>query len=215
MPPSGSLTAALPMTHDRSPRTAQAGGRRAAERPHRNRIAEVAPDVKPHPIPRDKASTGPGYMRADGTLPFPWSGSDSRLRQASSDPAWKTPDQALPAAYRPKLFRCRRASIGAARWLDRSVLMMSLICQPDRSSGQRHIEVCGPCGCRLQAGESAGGREEETVGTNLLTSAASLTVAGEVRRRSVKPQQAGEGGVDGSGRSRPARCERLAGHRAH
>ena len=91
MPPSGALTAALPMTHDRSPRTAQAGGRRAAERPHRNRIAEVAPDVKAHPIPRDKASTGPGYMRADGTLPFPWSGSNSRLRQASSDPAWKTP----------------------------------------------------------------------------------------------------------------------------
>jgi hypothetical protein len=91
MPPSGALTAALPMTHDRSPRTAQAGGRPAAERPHRNRIAEVAPDVKSHPIPRDKASTGPGYMRADGTLPFPWSGSNSRLRQASSDPAWKTP----------------------------------------------------------------------------------------------------------------------------
>ena len=91
MSPSGALTAALPMTHDRSPRTAQAGGRRAAERPHRNRIAEVAPDVKAHPIPRDKASTGPGYMRADGTLPFPWSGSNSRLRQASSDPAWKTP----------------------------------------------------------------------------------------------------------------------------
>ena len=62
-----------------------------AERPHRNQIAEVAPDVNLHPIPRDKASTGPGYMRADGTLPFPWSGSDSRLRQASSDPAWKTP----------------------------------------------------------------------------------------------------------------------------
>jgi len=91
MPPSGALTAALPMTHDRSPRTAQAGGRRAVERPHRNEIAEVAPDVKSHPIPRDKASTGPGYMRADGTLPFPWSGSNSRLRQASSDPAWKTP----------------------------------------------------------------------------------------------------------------------------
>ena len=91
MPPSGALTAALPMTHDRSPRTAQAGGRPAAERPHRNRIAEVAPDVKSHPIPRDKASTGPGHMRADGTLPFPWSGSNSRLRQASSDPAWKTP----------------------------------------------------------------------------------------------------------------------------
>ena len=91
MPPSGALTAALPMTQDRSPRTAQAGGRRAAERPHRNRIAEVAPDVKSHPIPRDKASTGPGYMRADGTLPFPWSGSDSRLRQALSDPAWKMP----------------------------------------------------------------------------------------------------------------------------
>ena len=30
-------------------------------------------------------------MWADGTLPFPWSGSNSRLRQASSDPAWKTP----------------------------------------------------------------------------------------------------------------------------
>ena len=30
-------------------------------------------------------------MRADGTLPFPWYGSNSRLRQASSDPAWKTP----------------------------------------------------------------------------------------------------------------------------
>ena len=39
--------------------------------------------------------------------------------------------------------------------------------------------------------------------TNLLTLAASLTVAGEVRRRFVKPEQAGEGGVDGSGRSRP------------
>ena len=202
MPPSGALTAALPMTHDRSPRTAQAGGRQAAERPHRNRIAEVAPDVKSHPIPRDKASTGPGYMRADGTLPFPWSGSNSRLRQASSDPAWKTPRS---GPYRPKLLRCTRASIGAARWLDRSVLMISLICQPDRSSGQRRIEVCGPCGCRLLAGESAGGREEETVETNLLTSAASLTVAGDVRRRSVKPQQAGEGWVDGSGRSRPAR----------
>ena len=54
MPPSGALTSALPMTHDRSLRTAQAGGRRAAERPHRNEIAEVAPDVKSHPIPRDK-----------------------------------------------------------------------------------------------------------------------------------------------------------------
>ena len=62
MPPPGALTAALPMTHDRPTRTAQAGGRRAAERPHRNRIAEVAPDVKSHPIPRDKATTGPGYM---------------------------------------------------------------------------------------------------------------------------------------------------------
>ena len=29
--------------------------------------------------------------QADGTLPFSWSVSDSRLRQASSDPAWKTP----------------------------------------------------------------------------------------------------------------------------
>ena len=55
------------------------------------------------------------------------------------------------------------------------------------------------------AGESAGGREEEAVGTNLLTSAASLTVVGEVRRRFMKPQQAGEGGVDGSGCSRPPR----------
>ena len=91
MQPSGALTAALPMTHARSPRTAQAGSRRAAKRPHRNRIAEVAPDVKSHPIPRDKASTGPGYIRADRTLPFPWSGSNSRSRQASSDPAWRTP----------------------------------------------------------------------------------------------------------------------------
>ena len=57
----------------------------------------------------------------------------------------------------------------------------------------------------LLAGESAGGREEETMSTNLLTSAASLTVAGDVRRRFMKPQQAGEGWVDGSGRSRPAR----------
>ena len=114
-------------------------------------------------------------------------------------------DQALPGPYRQKLFRCTRALIVAARWLDRSVLMISLICQPDRSSGQRRIEVCGPCGCRLLAGESAGGREEETMSTNLLTSAASLTIAGDVRRRFMKPQQAGEGWVDGSGRSRPAR----------
>ena len=205
MPPSGALTAALPMTQDRSPRTAQAGGRRAAERPHRNRIAEVAPDVKAHPIPRDKASTGPGYMRADGTLPLPWSGSNSRLRQPRLIQPGRRLDQALPGPYRPKLFRCTRALTGAARWLDRSVLMMSLICQPDRSSGQRRIEVCGPCGCRLLAGESAGGREEETMSTNLLTSAASLTVAGDVRRRFMKPQQAGEGWMDGSGRSRPAR----------
>ena len=91
MPPSGALTAALPMTHDRSPRTAQANGCRAAERPHRNEIAEVAPDVKSHPIPRDKASIGPGYIVANLTFPFSWSVSDSRLRQASSDPAWKTP----------------------------------------------------------------------------------------------------------------------------
>ena len=114
-------------------------------------------------------------------------------------------DLAPPAPYRLKLLRGTRASIGAARWLDRSVLMISSILQSDKSSGQRHIEVCGPCGCRFQVGESADGREEETVGTNLLTSAASLTVTSEVGKRSMKPQQAGEGRVDGSGRSRPAR----------
>ena len=83
--------------------------------------------------------------------------------------------------------------------------MVPFICQSDKSSGRRRIEVCGPRRCRLLAVESAGGKEEKTVETDLLTSAAPPTVAGEVRRRFVKLQQAGEGGVDGSGRSRPAR----------
>ena len=118
MTPSGALTAALPMTHDRSLRTAQAGGRRAVERPNINEIVEVAPDVKSHPIPRDKASTGLGYMVAKRTLPFSWSGSDSRLQKASSDPAWKTPRSGSARSYRPKPFRCTRASSGAVQLLD-------------------------------------------------------------------------------------------------
>ena len=76
-PRSGGVDAAIRRTHSRHTDDARsivrgqlAGGRRAVERPHRNEIAEVAPDVNSHPIPRDKASTGPGYMRADGTLPL-------------------------------------------------------------------------------------------------------------------------------------------------
>ena len=206
MPPSGALTAALPMTHDRSPRTAQAGGRRAAERPHRNRIAEVAPDVKSHPIPRDKASTGPGYMRADGTLPFPWSGSNSRLRQASSDPAWKTPRSGAARSLQTEAVPMHE-SIDRGRSMARSKRIDDVFDLPARQvqRATTHRSLWAVRLGRLLAGESAGGREEETMSTNLLTSAASLTIAGDVRRRFMKPQQAGEGWVDGSGRSRPAR----------
>jgi hypothetical protein len=76
--------------------------------------------------------------------------------------------------------------------------MVPCICQSDKSSGRRRIEVCGPRRYRLLAVESAGGKEEKTVETDLLTSAAPPTVAGEVRRRFVTPdvdQDQFKGGV--------------------
>ena len=75
---SGGVDAAIRLNHSRPTDDARSiaadsSGRRPSSRreaSQKSDCREVAPDVKSHPIPRDKASTGPGYMRADGTLPL-------------------------------------------------------------------------------------------------------------------------------------------------
>ena len=96
---SGGVDAAIRRTHSRP--TDDAGSIAAdssGRRPSSRREASQKSDCRGRSgreIASDstgqEASTGPGYMLAERTLPFSWSGSDSRLRKASSGPAWKMP----------------------------------------------------------------------------------------------------------------------------